>query len=249
MAEAWHVGRTLRVLELLAFSPLSAPQIAATLDAHPRTIRRVLARLVEEEYLTCGEGPRRLYTPTMRLVALAGQVVERSPLAARARPYVRLLHERAGATSHLVVPSYDRVLCLVHAAADDDHVRSRLRELVPAHCTAGGKALLAGRARWRESLLSRPLERHTERTVADPAELRRVLRQAAADGYASEDGEYQPGVRAVAAPVVVGGETVAALTASGERLALDATMPHVVRTAAELSDDLGDDADASWPLR
>jgi predicted ArsR family transcriptional regulator len=51
-AEAWHVGRTLRVVELLAFAPLSAPQLARALGAHPRTVRRVLARLVEDEYLT-----------------------------------------------------------------------------------------------------------------------------------------------------------------------------------------------------
>lgn len=227
----------MRILELLAFAPLSAPQIAATLQAHPRTVRRVLARLAEDEYVTTTDDGRRLYTPTMRLVALAGQIAERSPLAARARPYVRLLHERTGATAHLVVPSYDRVLCLVHAGPADD-VRAQLRELVPAHCTAGGKALLAGRERWRESVLSVPLERHTDRTVTDPVALRRVLERAASEGFATEDEEYHPAVRAVAAPVVVGGEVVAALTASGERLDLKLAAPHAVRTAAELSDDL-----------
>ena len=45
----------------------------------------------------------------------------------------------------------------------------RLRELVPAHCTAGGKALLAARERWRASLLSAPLRAYTERTVTEPA--------------------------------------------------------------------------------
>src|SRR3954447_21351572 len=126
----------MRVLELLAFGPLSAPQVAAALHAHPRTVRRVLSRLVDEEYLTCSDDARRVYAPTMRLVALAGQVVERSPLARTARPYVRLLRGWTAAAAHLVVPSYGSVLCLVHASSDDD-VRPRLRELVPAHCTAG----------------------------------------------------------------------------------------------------------------
>jgi DNA-binding IclR family transcriptional regulator len=40
--EAWHVARTMRVLELLAYNPLSAPQLAEALGAHPRTVRRVV---------------------------------------------------------------------------------------------------------------------------------------------------------------------------------------------------------------
>jgi predicted ArsR family transcriptional regulator len=47
--EAWHVARTMRVLELLACESLSAPQLAEALGAHPRTARRVLEQLVEEE--------------------------------------------------------------------------------------------------------------------------------------------------------------------------------------------------------
>jgi hypothetical protein len=41
--EAWHVARTMRVLELLACNSLSAPQLAEALGAHPRTVRRVVA--------------------------------------------------------------------------------------------------------------------------------------------------------------------------------------------------------------
>jgi DNA-binding IclR family transcriptional regulator len=238
--EAWHAGRTMRVLELLAFAPLSAPQLAAALHAQPRTVRRVLGRLVEDGYVTYSDNSRRVYEPTMRLVAMAGQVVENSSLARRARPYVALLHERAGETAHLVVPSYQSVLCLVHAASGDDG-RPRLRELVPAHCTAGGKALLAWRDRWRESVLSAPLERFTERTVVDPAALRRTLERVRADGHATEDAEYQPDARAVAAPVVVAGEVIAALTLSGARLDLDAALAPVLQMAGELSDALRGD--------
>jgi DNA-binding IclR family transcriptional regulator len=238
--EAWHAGRTMRILELLAFAPLSAPQLADALHAHPRTVRRVLGRLVAEGYLTQSEEGRRLYEPTMRLVALAGQVVERSPIVRRARPYVALLHERTGATAHLVVPSYRSVICLVHrAAGEPDDAAPRLRELVPAHCTAGGKALLAFRDRWRESLLASPLEGFTKRTVTDAGALRRELEAVRQAGHATEDGEYQPRMRAVAAPVFrAGGDIVGALSVSAQRLDLAAATHDVVRTARELSDDL-----------
>src|ERR1700712_1202572 len=114
--ESWHVGRTLQVLELLAFAPMSAVQIAAVTGAHPRTVRRVLDRLAEAEYVTCSTDKRRLWAPTMRWVALAGQVLERSELARVGRPYVELVHERTGAAAHLVSPSYESVVCVVHAA-------------------------------------------------------------------------------------------------------------------------------------
>jgi DNA-binding IclR family transcriptional regulator len=112
--------------------------------------------------------PRRRYALTPRLVAVAGQWLEHSELPRLAAPFVALLHARTSLTAHLVVPSYDRVVCLVHSN-DAGVPEPRLRELVPAHCTAGGKALLAGRERWRRSLLSAPLRAYTERTVTDPA--------------------------------------------------------------------------------
>jgi DNA-binding IclR family transcriptional regulator len=238
--EAWHAGRTMRILELLAFAPLSAPQLADALHAHPRTVRRVLTRLVDDGYLTQSDEGRRLYEPTMRLVALAGQVVETSPIARRARPYVALLHERAGMTAHLVVPSYRSVVCLVHrASSEPEDAPPRLRELVPAHCTAGGKALLAFRDRWRESLLAAPLEAFTNQTVTDAGVLRRELETVREVGHAIEDGEYQPRLRAVAAPVFgADGEVVGALSVAGRQLDLTAAAREVVRTARELSDDL-----------
>jgi len=228
----------MRILELLAFGSLSAPQLAQAMHAHPRTVRRVLARLLEDEYVTVTGDCRRLYAPTMRLVALAGQIVDGSALAGRGRPYVALAAQRTGAEAHLLVASYTSVLCLVHCGGPDEEVRPRLRELVPAHCVAGGKMLLAWRERWRESVLARPLERVTSRTVTDSRVLRNELDAVRREGYATEDGELQPKVRAVAAAVRSSGDIVAALSVSGRRLDLAAATPRVIHLADELSADL-----------
>ena len=245
--EAWHAGRTMRILELLAFSSLSVPQLAEAVHAHPRTVRRVLAQLVEDEYVTVHEDGPRMYAPTMRLVALAGHIVDGSPLARHGRPYVALAQERTGATAHLLVPSYTSVLCLAHCSGTDEDLRPRLRELVPAHAAAGGKVLLAWRDRWRESLLAHPLERATSRTVTDFRALRAQLDLVRREGYATEDGELQPKVCAVAAAVRTRGDVVAALSVSGRRLDLAAAAPRVVQLADELSADLH--VDESCPSR
>lgn len=240
--EAWYVARTMQALELLAFGPLSAPQLAAALDAHPRTARRLLNRLEHEGYLTRSQDARRLYTPTMRIVALASQVVEHAPLPRFATPYVSRLRALTAADAHLLVPSYRSVVCLVHAAADGSAAKPRLGELVPAHATAGGKILLGWRDAWRESVLAAPLDRLTDGTVTDGSTLRREVAAARERGHAIELDELVPGLRAVAAPVVVDREAVAALAVSGERLDVDSVVPVVVGMASELSEDLADAA-------
>ena len=244
--EAWHVTRTLRAMELLAVAPRSAPELADGLGVHVRTARRVLKRLESEGYVALSDGRRRRYRPTMRIVALAGQVVERAELTQTAVPHVTALRERLGRGCHLCVPSYLSALCLVHDAGDvGSGCRPHLRELVPCHCTAAGKALLAWREGWREAVLAEPLESFTDRTTTGPESLRRELGRTVARGYAVEDREYEPDTRGLAAPVFgETGEAVAALAV----VAATADMPAdrysefgdaLMGAAARLSGELG----------
>jgi IclR family acetate operon transcriptional repressor len=102
--------------------------------------------------------------------------------------------------------------------------RPHLRELVPCHCTAAGKALLAWRESWREAVLEQPLRSFTDRTTTGPESLRRELGRTVARGYAIEDREYEPDTRGLGAPVFAAtGEAVAALAvvAPTDRLPAD----------------------------
>jgi IclR family acetate operon transcriptional repressor len=233
--EAWPVARTMQALEALAFQPLSAPQVAAVLQIHPRTARRLLTRLLDEGYLMRSDDARRLYAPTMRVVALAGQIVQRARIAEHAVPIVAALHEDTGAVAHLAIPSYRSVLCVVHGNGAGPAAPG-LHELAPAHCTATGKALLGHRDAWRDSVLSVPLERRTASTITDPGELRAEAGAIRARGYATEDGENQAGIRGVAAPVfAASGEAVAALGLStGADGDLEALAAQVVAAARAL---------------
>jgi IclR family transcriptional regulator, KDG regulon repressor len=244
--EAWHVTRTLRAMELLAVRPRSAPELADALGVHVRTARRVLKRLDSEGYVTLTDDRRRRYRPTMRVVALAGQVVERAELPATAMPYVTALREEVGASCHLCVPSHMFALCLVHDEGESGAgCRPTLRELVPCHCTAAGKALLAWREGWRDAVLEQPLASYTERTNVGPESLRRELARTVARGYSVEDREYDLATRGLAAPVFAeDGEAVAALAAVApvERLQADRygeVGAAVMRAAASLSAELG----------
>jgi DNA-binding IclR family transcriptional regulator len=238
--DAYHVVRTLRAMELLAVAPRSAPELADGLGVHVRTARRILRRLESEGYVVLGDDRRRRYRPTMRIVALAGQVVERAELTQAAVPYVNALREQLGEDCHLCVPSYLSALCLVHDGGETGSgARPHLRELVPCHCTAAGKALLAWRDSWRDAVLTQALESFTDRTTTGPESLRRELARTVARGYAIEDREYEPDTRALAAPVFdAGGQAVAALAVAAptERLPADRyrELGGAVRLAAEV---------------
>lgn len=252
--EAWHVTRTLRAMELLAVAPRSAPELADGLGVHVRTARRVLKRLESEGYVALSDDRRRRYRPTMRIVALAGQVVERAELTQTAVPHVAALREELGRGCHFCVPSYLSALCLVHDAGDvGSGCRPHLRELVPCHCTAAGKALLAWRESWREAVLAESLESFTDRTTTGPESLRRELGRTVARGYAVEDREYEPDTRGLAAPVFAdAGEAVAALAVVARTADLPADRygevgDAVMRAAAALSRELGFVAPADHP--
>jgi DNA-binding IclR family transcriptional regulator len=213
--DSFFVIRTMQALEVLAFQPSSAPQVAEVLRVDARTARRLLNRLADEGWLVRTEGRVRTYSLSLRLVALAAHFLERAPLTRAAMSTVHALHERTGGVAHLTVPSYRSVLCLAQQA-EGPHPRPHFRELIPAHASAGGKVLLAHRARWRESVLELPLERVTDRTVVDPDALRSDCEVTLAQGYALEDGEYRDGLQGIAVPVPdESGDVMAAIALVG----------------------------------
>jgi DNA-binding IclR family transcriptional regulator len=252
--EAAHVSRTFEAMEVLAAAEdgLSAPMLGEAIGVHCRTARRILRRMEGDGYVTVSRDQRRRYRPTMRAVALAGLIVERATVPRVAVSHVKALHERLGVSAHLCVSSHMYALCLVHAADGPCASRPQLRELVPVHCTASGKALLTWRrAAWRDAVLSQPLGRYTDRTLTEPGMVRRDLRFTKARGFAYEDREYQATARGFAAPVRgEGGEVLAALSvvAPVERFAAEEVRNvgmEVMDAAAGLSLELGYEPSAS----
>lgn len=248
-AEAFCVSRTMQAMEVLAFQPASAPQVAGALKVHPRTARRLLNRLVADGWVTRSDGHLKTYAPTMRIVALAAHLAERTPLAVAARAPVDRLHEDTGFVAHLAIPSYRSALCLVHRAGSVD-ARPQLRELTPAHATAAGKILLAYRPAWCDSVLELPLERLTGSTLADAQAVQSEVASIRERGFAREDHELAPGWLGVAVPVGDRHSAAAgalALTAAAEETtpgALDALVPRLLADAATIRDTLLEDSRA-----
>jgi DNA-binding IclR family transcriptional regulator len=236
--EGYFASRAMQALEVLAFGPSTATQVANELKVHPRTARRLLNRMVHDGWLIRRDGARPTYTPTMRIVALAAQLAQRAPLVRHALELARELQARTGDAVHLAVPSYRCALRLVRANGAADQVRA-LRDLAPANATAAGKLLLAFRAPWSEVVLAGPLPAVTERTLVEPSALRADFERTRERGFAVEDEEFRVGGCAVAVAVRGdGGEVVAALALSSPSRPLPALLARgdeLAAAGAELS--------------
>ncbi|MFC5747236.1 IclR family transcriptional regulator domain-containing protein [Actinomadura rugatobispora] len=96
-------------------------------------------------------------------------------------------------------------------------IRGRIGSRLPAHATAMGHALLAhlDDGELDAWLAEEPLQEYTERTLTDPAHLRRELMETRRQGWALVDGELETGLRAIAAPIAgADGRVVAAVSVS-----------------------------------
>jgi DNA-binding IclR family transcriptional regulator len=231
-------ARVLRSLEVLVFHAASAPTLAATMGIHDRTARRLLYSLADEGYVQPGTGnhrQRHAYSPTPRLLALAGQLAARMPLVTHGTRAVHQLNQATSLGAYLVVPSYGDVIVLASAG---DHAPASW-SLLPATESAGGSVLLAYRQSWRDA--QRPTDDHT--ATLDPetraAEVRR-------DGYAVDT---QGNTTTLAVPVPMHPAPLAALVLSSPAAVGDHSREAVLAVLRNTAQGLSDTLASTRPRR
>jgi IclR family transcriptional regulator, acetate operon repressor len=242
------VQRATRLLKAFDSGPaeLGVMELSRRVDLHKSTVSRLLATL-ESEGLIERVPETDKYRLGFMLMRLAGQVTHFGDVREAARPMLVELTERSRETVHLAVLDGDDVVNIEqisgpHLVREGNWVGRR----TPLNCVANGKALLAFQPEATIArVLAGPLPRYTERTIADPARLRRDLAQARERGYAQALGEIEEGLNAVAAPIRdAAGAVVAAVSVSGPAYRVTADrIPElgalVVGAAAKISARLG----------
>ncbi len=200
-------------------------EIAQKVGLHKATAYRIVSTLVRHRYLERAADGQK-YRLGLALVSLGLVAMRRTDVRREAMPVMSELAGRLNETCDLSVYNQGEVYFIeVVQGRRALTVSGAVGRSLPVHATASGKVLLAHLPEAEvEALLSQPLMAHTPRTITDPAELRKHLAIVRAQGYAFDDEELEPEVRAVSAPVRDGdGNVVAALsvTCPTGRLPLD----------------------------
>ena len=193
--------------------PLRLSEIARRADLPKATTHRLLAELTRLDLLAPVEGG---YVLGIGVFELGELVPIKMRLRDTALPYMQDLYAATHETIHLGVRDGQDVLYAEkiwgHSGVD---VPSRVGGRLPLSSTGLGKTLLAFSApEVIAEVLGRPLRTLTARSIRDPAVLESDLDAIRRTGIGYDHEEASPGVSCVAAPVIVRGEAVAAISVS-----------------------------------
>lgn len=240
--------KAIRLLEVLAGSGqgLGLSEVARRSGVPIATAHRVLCALGAEGYVTRDPRSKR-YRAGLRVLQLAGMLMDGVEVRRVALPAMRRLMEQSRETVHLIQYEAGEAVYVEKVDCPQEiGLQSRAGKRVPAHTAAAGKVLLAYMPEAeRETFLRLPLAASTPRTIVDPAALRLELQRVRERGYALDDRENRADVICVAAPLLdADGAAVAAISVAGPsfRFSLEkaeALAPVVREAALMVSGELG----------
>ena len=224
--------RAVRALEMLGSSPrpLAVGEVARGLKVHPSTASRLLGTLAVHGFVEKDRFGR--YLLGTRMVGLAAAAVTLMPVVSQARPELERLAAIVAETTNLAILDGRHVVYVDQVMpADTVVMASWIGRRSPAHASSSGKVLIAfGDPRVRRAVLRGKLERLTSRTVTDPKRLEATLNQVRRQGYAAGMGELEDGLVTMAAPILVEGHAVAAISLAGPSYRLpERELPRLVR--------------------
>lgn len=193
---------------------MTLSELARAAQLPKSTVHRLLGRLIELDAIEPHRDGYKISLGVLQIAANAPALAMRD----LAMPYLVALHRWTSQTVHLgVLRKFDVVylekLALPHAPIGLTTVGARL----PANCTAIGKALLAGEdLEDLAAFLPSPMPMLTPASIREIPALIGQLRSVRESGLAREENESMIGVTCIAAPVIVHGFTVGAISIAQE---------------------------------
>ncbi len=212
-------ARGLDVLEIMARNgkPMTAVEVASALDLPRTTAFRLLSTLQEKNWVYKERFTYSLGFKCFQLGATTGVGLE---IRTHALPFLVSLRDKSNLNTQIAKLEDWNVVYLERVLGNKLSVNtpSRAGAILPAHCTALGKVLLAYKdleqvTKWAQE---NPLEQLTEKTITAVPLLIAEILETRARGYAVEYGEREDHIRCIGAPVTdFSGAVVAAVSVSG----------------------------------
>lgn len=216
------VANALRVLEHLVESgEAGVSEVARTLSLTVGTAHRLIAALVESGFAEQNPANRR-YRPGPKIVSLARKMNQGVDVITLAHSQLERLGAAAGETVNLGVLRDESVVYIDRVTTDQPlTVSVRIGSRVPAFNTALGKVLLAFGPEERREDYERRLKKIAAAAgikAPDAKKFGAQLDTTKRRGFAEDDGEFDPDIACVAAPIIdARGRAIAAVSISGLR--------------------------------
>ncbi|MDQ7260999.1 IclR family transcriptional regulator [Paracoccus sp. PS-1] len=237
--------RNLQILEVLAREarPLTATEINASLGLPKPTIHRLVATLEHEGYLS-RQLDGRSYLPGDKLRQMMLGVMHAAQFDLPRHDVLVRLFASVGETCSISIPEGDSLVYVDRVETSWPlRLVIRLGTRVPLHATAAGKVCLAhmNPQSLEHFLRHARLQAHTPNTFATAESLREELARIRAQGHATDEQEFIPGMIGVSVPALdARGRVLAALTfhAPVERMPMAVALTHLPalkRAASELA--------------
>lgn len=181
---------------------LTQAEITRRANLPHSTTRRLVAEMVEHGLLErTSDGELVLGLRLWELGSISHRVLS---LRDTAMPFMTVLNQALGQHVQLSVREGSEAVIVDRVSATNAiALQLELRNRVPLHASGAGKALLAFASDPEiTAFLKQPLAQLTPKTVIDPDQIRQDLDQIRQRGYALVREQTQPGVAAIAAPVI-----------------------------------------------
>lgn len=198
------LAKVRRILECFSASrrSLALGEICKLTGLPKSTAHRLVASM-REAGLVDQDRDRDRYRLGLWLFELGNLVLANMDLHREAQPNVEHLGRIGGQAVHLAV--FDGVQAVVINRSDpnpEGKMLPRLIENAPAHSTSVGKAILAFQP---EEVIERikglGLRQFTDSTIVSAGALDQELANIRARGFAIDEGEHEPGLRCIGAPI------------------------------------------------
>jgi DNA-binding IclR family transcriptional regulator len=197
------LSKIVRILE--CFSTVDRAMSLAELcdrTGLPRsTTHRLLASMREVGFLD-QDRTRDRYRLGLKLFEFGNIVLSNMDLHREARPYVEQLGRLTGQLVHLAVFDGRQAVVIHRSDPSDSTTPPTYIENAPVHCTSVGKAVLAFQPpAVIDRLIAAGLQPYTDTTITKGPDLIAELSRIRERGYAIDEGEHQPGLRCIGAPI------------------------------------------------
>ena len=223
--DAPSVKKAFEILGALSSSKegLGVSEIARGLNMAKSTVHGMTSTLEELGALMRDPHTKR-YRLGLTLFELGRLAYSQIDLKTLARPIMEELMEKTQASVFLGILNWEHVTVLdIVESRQDLKITAPIGTAIPLFAGAVGKVFLASmkEEQTKKIVRSKGLTRFTKNTIVDPELYYQELRSVRKKGYAVDDEEYIPGVRAVASPIVGLGQLMSAIWVVGFKASLD----------------------------